>query len=414
MPVSLEVNGRTYRWPSRPSVVICFDGCDPDYIAAARKAGVAPALDRMMGQGFTAEALAAMPTFTNPNNVSIVCGAPPSVHGVSGNYYLERETGREIMMVDAAPMRADTILARFSQSGAEVIAVTAKDKLRKALARDLAGIAFSAEKAEACTLSEHGIADVPQLVGRGTPDPYSPDLSLFVLDAGLRLIAERRPDIIYLSLSDYVQHKHAPGTPEANAFMQAVDARLAALLDLGAVVGIVADHGMTDMATPDGQANVIYLGDHLDAEFGAGAARVICPITDPFVRHHGALGGFVRVHLRRNTADRDKVLAFLRGLLGVDLALAREEACARFDLPEDREGDIAVVGRPGVALGARAIDHDLSQLAGERLRSHGSLAEQPVPFIVSHRLSEAYAQHAKAAPLRNFDIFDFVLNGVEG
>jgi phosphonoacetate hydrolase len=414
MPVSLEVNGRTYRWPSRPSVVICFDGCDPDYVAAAREAGVAPALDRMMGQGFAAQALAAMPTFTNPNNVSIVCGAPPSVHGVSGNYYLDRETGREIMMVDAAPMRADTILARFSQAGAEVIAVTAKDKLRKALARDLAGIAFSAEKAALCTLAEHGIADVPQLVGRDTPDPYSPDLSLFVLDAGLRLIAERRPDIIYLSLSDYVQHKHAPGTPEANAFMQAVDARLAALLDLGAVVGIVADHGMTDMATPEGQANVIYLGDHLDAEFGAGTTRVICPITDPFVRHHGALGGFVRVHLRRETADRDEVLGFLRGLPGIDLALTREEACRRFDLPEDREGDIAVVGRAGVALGARAIDHDLSQLAGERLRSHGSLAEQPVPFIVSHRLSAAYAQRAKAAPLRNFDIFDFVLNGVEG
>jgi phosphonoacetate hydrolase len=414
MPVSLEVNGRTYRWPSRPSVVICFDGCDPDYVAAAREAGVAPALDRMMGQGFAAQALAAMPTFTNPNNVSIVCGAPPSVHGVSGNYYLDRETGREIMMVDAAPMRADTILARFSQAGAEVIAVTAKDKLRKALARDLAGIAFSAEKAALCTLAEHGIADVPQLVGRDTPDPYSPDLSLFVLDAGIRLIAERRPDIIYLSLSDYVQHKHAPGTPEANAFMQAVDARLAALLDLGAVVGIVADHGMTDMATPEGQANVIYLGDHLDAEFGAGTTRVICPITDPFVRHHGALGGFVRVHLRRETADRDEVLGFLRDLPGIDLALTREEACRRFDLPEDREGDIAVVGRAGVALGARAIDHDLSQLAGERLRSHGSLAEQPVPFIVSHRLSAAYAQRATAAPLRNFDIFDFVLNGVEG
>lgn len=411
---AVAVNGRTYRWPVRTSVVVCFDGCDPEYITAACAAGIAPALDRMMRDGFAAEADAVMPTFTNPNNISIVCGAPPSVHGVSGNYYLDRDTGREIMMVDAAPMRADTILACFSQAGADVVAVTAKDKLRKALARDLAGIAFSAERAATCTLDEHGIADVPQLVGRAAPDPYSADLSLFVLDAGIRLIAARRPDIVYLSLSDYVQHKHAPGTPEADAFMQAVDERFATLLDLGVVVGIVADHGMTDMATPEGRANVVYLGDHLDHEFGPGSTRVICPINDPFVRHHGALGGFVRVHLRRGDIDSERVTTFLRSLPGVGLALPGEEACARFDLPEDREGDVAVIGKPGVALGARAADHDLSQLAGERLRSHGSLAEQRVPFIVSHRLTAAYAERATAASLRNFDIFDFVLNGVEG
>jgi phosphonoacetate hydrolase len=407
---AVRVNGRTLAWPARPTVVVCFDGCDPSYIEAAHRAEAIPVLDRMARDGFSAIAMSAMPSFTNPNNVSIVCGAPPAVHGVSGNYYLDRDTGREVMMTDASPLRAPTILARFSQAGARVAAITAKEKLRKALGKDLRGIAFSAEDAASTTEAEHGITGVLGLVGRPEPDQYSADLSLFVLDAGIALLRTRRPDLMYLSLSDFVQHKCAPGTPEANAFMRAVDERLGALLALDAVVGVVADHGMTDMALPDGRPNVRYLGDAMDEAFGEGAVRVICPITDPFVRHHGALGGFVRVHLMRPGLDREAVLARVRALPGVALALVREDACARFELPYDREGDIAVLGERGVALGARAVDHDLSQLAGERLRSHGGLYEQPVPFLVSRVPAPAYRDRTPAA-LRNFDIFEYVLNG---
>jgi len=406
----VHINGRTLAWPLRPAVVVCFDGCDPAYIEAARAAEVIPTLERMAREGFSATADAAMPTFTNPNNISIVCGAPPAAHGVSGNYYLDRETGREVMMLDATPLRAPTILARFSQAGARAAAITAKDKLRKALGKDLRGIAFSAEHAASCTVAEHGIDGVVAMVGRPEPDPYSADLSLFVFDAGIALLRTHRPDLLYLSLSDYIQHRYAPGTPEANAFMRAVDERLAALLALDATLGVVADHGMTDMTLPDGRPNVLYLGDRLDAEFGEGATRVICPITDPFVRHHGALGGFARVHFMRAGLGREVVLRYVRSLPGVDLALVREDVCARFDLPADREGDIAVVAERGCAIGSRAVEHDLSQLTGERLRSHGSLAEQPVPFLVSRPLTPEYAMRARAG-LRNFDIFEYVLNG---
>ncbi len=406
---SVSVNGRAYAWPAQPTVVVCFDGCDPAYVAAARAAGVVPTLERMCREGFSALALAAMPTFTNPNNVSIVCGVPPAVHGVSGNFYLDRETGADVMMVDATPMRAPTLLAAFSQAGAKVVAVTAKDKLRKALGHGLAGIAFSAEKADAARADENGISDLAALVGRGAPDQYSADLSLYVLDAGIRLLETRRPDLSYLSLSDYVQHKHAPDAPEALAFMQAVDDRLARILALGARLGIVADHGMSDMAAADGAPNVIYLGDRLDALFGAGATRVICPITDPFVRHHGALGGFVRVHLQRPDVAPEAVLDAIRQMPGIALAAARAEACLRFDLPEDREGDIAVIAGKGIALGAHARDHDLSQLSGARLRSHGGLEEQVVPFILSHPVK---ADRAGRLQLRNYDVFSVLLNDV--
>ncbi|MEO1224040.1 MAG: phosphonoacetate hydrolase [Pseudomonadota bacterium] len=410
-PPELTVNGRRYRLPSRPSVVICWDGCDPAYIEAAAQAGAIPIVERMQQQGFDATALATVPTFTNPNNMSIVTGAPPAVHGVSGNFYLDRETGQDVMMIDGKPLRCPTILGALSQAGVAVAAITAKDKLLKALSRRMDGIALSAEKAADCTVESHGIGDVPAMVGRPTPSPYSADLSLFVLDAGIRLLERNEADLLYLSLSDYVQHMHAPGTPEANGFMRAVDERLGRLLELGAVVGVVADHGMSDMARDDDSANVLFLGDRLDAAFGADTLRVICPITDPFVRHHGALGGFVRVYGKQGAPDLTKVLNFLRTLPEVEEALTQQEVCRRFELPADREGDIAVIARPGVALGAHAGDHDLSQLAGARLRSHGGLAERDVPFIISEPVTPSYREKATAG-LNSHDIFDFVLNGV--
>jgi len=184
------------------------------------------------------------------------------------------------------------------------------------------------------------------------------------------------------------------------------------LIEGGAVVGIVADHGMNDMAKASGAPNVLYLGDALDGAFGNDAARVVCPITDPFVRHHGALGGFVRVHLLRPDVNIAAVAAHLRSLPGIALALPREEACSRFELPEDREGDLAVIAEKGVALGARAAEHDLAQLAGQRLRSHGGVAEQTVPFILSHPL-RADGIPSDSRPLRNYDVFALALNAVE-
>ena len=71
-----------------------------------------------------------MPTFTNPNNLSIVCGVPPSVHGICGNYFWDPAAdggrGAEVMMNDPAYLRAGTLLAAASDAGARVAVVTAR------------------------------------------------------------------------------------------------------------------------------------------------------------------------------------------------------------------------------------------------------------------------------------------------
>lgn len=403
-------NGRTYRLPQRTTAVICFDGCDPEYISRGIADGILPTIASFRSTGYFGEADAVVPTFTNPNNTSLVTGVSPAVHGISGNYYLDRATGEERMITDGRLLRCGTVLAALADAGVPVAAVTAKDKLRLILAKGLKGINFSSEYADRATLADNGIADVEAMVGRGKPDQYSADLSLFVLDAGLKLIERKAAQFLYLSLSDFVQHAHAPGTPGADAFNKAVDDRIAALMRLGAVVGVVADHGMNDKSKPDGAPNVVFLEDELDRRFGAGAVRVICPITDPFVRHHGALGSFVRVYAKA-CKDIAGMMQTCRDLPGVELVISGEEAAARFGLPLDVEGDFVALGDRNTVIGARAAEHDLSGLAGHRLRSHGGLGEQRVPFLVSAPLTAGYLA-GKASGLRNFDIFEAVLNGV--
>ncbi len=407
----IEVNGRAYRRPIRPTVVVCVDGFDPAYLEHGLRTGTVPALAEFHRVGFAARALAAVPTTTNPNNTSIVTGAPPSVHGVNGNFYLDRETGAEVMVTDARLLRCGTVLAAMSRAGVATAAITAKDKLRKMLGYGMRGVCFSSERAAHCTRAEHGIEDVERLVGSATPDPYSEDLSLFVLDAGIRLLERDRPELMYLSLSDLVQHAFPPGAPESDAFHRAVDERLGRLRALGATVAVVADHGMNDKATPAGDPNVVYVEDELAARFGPGAARVICPIADPFVRHHGALGSFVRVYARR-IRDLGALASAIRGLPGVTGVLDADQVCEAYELPRDREADLAVFADRHTALGARREDHDLGGLVGRRLRSHGGLAEREVPLILSHPLAGEYAARALAAPLRNFDVLDLALNGV--
>jgi phosphonoacetate hydrolase len=396
MADTIELNGRRYQKPERPVVVICVDGFDPAYVERGVEDGVLPTIGSFARDGFLGAADAVMPTFTNPNNVSIVTGAPPAVHGIAGNYCLDRDSGREIMMTDERLMRSETILALMARAGVPTAAVTAKDKLRRLLGRNLDGIAISSECADAAMAA---------LVGRARPDMYSADLSLYVLDAGLALLERGAARLLYLSLSDYVQHAHAPGAPEADAFHRAVDDRVQRFVELGATVGLVADHGMND------KPRVIFLEDELTERFGRERARVICPITDPFVRHHGALGSFVRVY-GRDQADLPAMMTASAALPGIAGVLDRAEAARRFEMPFDREADFIVLGDAATAIGATRAGHDLSGLAGHRLRSHGGQGEQRVPFILSRPLTPEYRRRAAEGRLRNFDIFDFVLNGL--
>jgi len=406
---TLSVNGRDYHWPSRPLVVVCIDGSEPDYIEQAVASGHMPFTAGMLARGADLRVDCVVPSFTNPNNLSIVTGRPPAVHGICGNFFYDRDADAEVMMNDPALLRAPTIFSAFESEGARIAVITAKDKLRRLLGHGLShgaggSICFSAEKADEVTLAENGIENVLELTGLPVPSVYSADLSEFVFAAGVKLMGRERPDLMYLSTTDYIQHKFAPGTDGANAFYKMMDGYWAALDALGATLVLTADHGMSAKHDASGEPDVIYLQDALDGIIGAGQARVILPITDPYVAHHGALGSFATAYLPVDV-DVTRITDALAGIDGIAAVLTRSEACARFELPEDRVGDIVIVSDENKALGTSAERHDLSGL-DVPLRSHGGLSEQVVPLICSVPVEGFASGHRP----RNFDAFHLGLN----
>jgi phosphonoacetate hydrolase len=403
-PINVAVNGRTYAWPRVPAIAICLDGCEPAYLDEAIKAGLMPALVRIKQKGTVRFAHSVIPSFTNPNNLSIATGRPPSVHGICGNYLYERETGKEVMMNDPRFLRAPTIFQAFYDAGAKVAVVTAKDKLRALLGKGLAfdqgrALCFSAEKSDTTTVAEHGIANASKHFGLPVPEVYSAELSEFVFAAGVQLLKEFRPDIMYLTTTDYVQHKYAPGNRQANAFYEMFDKYLTELDALGAAIVVTADHGMKPKHRADGSPDVVYVQDLLDEWLGKDAARVILPITDPYIVHHGALGSFATAYLP-DGADQAGIMARLAEIDGIMLVVDSPTACERFELPADRIGDIVLISTENKTIGTSEHRHDLAAL-NEPLRSHGGLTEQEVPFIVNRVLPELPDEPV----LRNFDAF---------
>jgi phosphonoacetate hydrolase len=400
----INVNSRSYRLPSAPTIVVCVDGCEQEYINQAIQAGKAPFLAELPGFGSVLTGDCVVPSFTNPNNLSIVTGAPPSVHGICGNFFFDQEAKEEVLMNDAKYLRAPTILAEMARAGQRVAVVTAKDKLRSLLGHQLKGICFSAEKADEVNRADHGIEGIVARIGMPVPPVYSAELSEFVFAAGLALLTNERPDLMYLSTTDYVQHKHAPGTPEANAFYAMMDGYFKRYHEEGAVLAITADHGMNAKTDAIGRPNIVFLQDLIDARYGAQFARVILPITDPYVKHHGALGSYATIYLPDGERQRD-VTDFLAGIAGVEAVLTRSQASQRFELPEDRIGDLVVLGERLTVLGSASDKHDLSGLTVP-LRSHGGMSEQKVPLIFNRKVVDL----DRGRRLRNFDIIDIALN----
>jgi phosphonoacetate hydrolase len=429
------VNNRTYTMPDAPVVVICIDGSEPDYHVEAMKAGRMPWLSSVLaGRGRSWPAHCAMPALTNPNNLSIATGQPPAVHGICGNYMYDNEIGEEVLMNDKRFLRAPTVFAAANEAGLDVVVVTAKDKLRQLLGAGLVeegpsldgsrefvaptrtGVCFSAEKADAATAAGNGIDNVLRLVGKPVPDVYSADLSEFTLAAGVAILKLRGADLMYLSLTDYIQHKHAPGTAPANAFYEMIDSYAAQLDELGAIVVLTADHGMSAKTDDTGMARVLYVEDEVrnilgldpavtDDE-GAGGVRVVLPITDPYIAHHAALGSFASVYLPPG-ADRDLLIDRLRTLDGIEAVHTREHAARIYGLPADRIGDVVLLAGADTALGRFPGWHDLTDLDAP-LRSHGALGELQIPFIINRCLPRpdlVDETYGLPASVHNYDAF---------
>lgn len=399
----IEANGRKYTPASNCAVVICLDGCEPEYLDVAISEGLMPNLKRIRSEGTDALAHSVIPSFTNPNNMSIATGRPPSVHGICGNFLFDPETGEEVMMNDVRFLRAPTLFSKYYEGGSRVAVVTAKDKLRALLGAGLnfdedRAICFSSEKADVATKVDNGIHNASEWLGRPVPEVYSAELSEFVFAAGVKILKEWSPDVMYLSTTDYIQHKFAPHQQGAKDFYAMTDKYIGELDAMGVALVVTADHGMKPKHDANGEPSVVYVQDLLDQWLGQGSARVILPITDPYVVHHGALGSFATAYLPEDV-DRNEIISKLSNTDGILLVIDKAAAVQRFDLPPDRIGDIVMISMENMTLGTSVDRHDLEALK-EPLRSHGGLTEQEVPFIVNRKINLPGAPE-----LRNFDAF---------
>jgi phosphonoacetate hydrolase len=107
-------------------LLICIDGCSPDYLSHADT----PRLDELIARGLYKEAKAMVPAVTNLHNVSIVTGVYPETHGITSNYFCDRQTGQAVYMETADFLLSETVFERCQQSGMSAAVFTVKDKLR--------------------------------------------------------------------------------------------------------------------------------------------------------------------------------------------------------------------------------------------------------------------------------------------
>ena len=403
MSIRFAANDRIYSAPDKKILAICADGWDPAYVDDALERRLMPRLAEAVGDGGSyALGRAQVPTFTNPNNVAIVTGVSAARNGIAGNHYRTSD-GVEVQVTDPGFLRATTIHAAALEAGIGVLCVTAKDKLRALLATGEVP-AFSAEKAHEQTLPDG--TPITDVIGAPNPDIYDWRLSPYTVDLAVALTPHFDARIVYASLTDFVQHSAAPGEPLADDFYRAMDVSLGAALDAGFVIGLAADHGMRAKATPSGAPNVRFLDDALTAA-GIISAHTLCPITDPYVAHHAALGSLAWVHLD-DLDECDHARGVIASLHGIEGVLDRSAAAEAFELPADRIGDLVVLADGETVIGKSAAAHDLSALHGT-LRSHGGLHERTVPVIVTHRLRE---DALRGRDLRNRDLHDLLLNGL--
>jgi phosphonoacetate hydrolase len=374
---AITINGRDYAPPSHRTAVICTDGLDPSYLEDAFERRLTPRLLELADGGTFAIGDSQLPSFTNPNNLSIITGAAASIHGIPGNHYLA-PTGREVQLVDPEALRAPSIHAALASAGTSVLAVTTKEKLRRLLAAG--GVpAVSAECADEQGVA--GIEHVARLVRRPKPGIYDWDCSHYALELALVLSELLDVELLYVSLTDFVQHSAGPGEELSDLYLRRLDELVGEYLDRGWRLGLVADHGMNakgSAATP----TVRYLADILEAA-GLPDVRVVLPITDPYVVHHASLGSAAWVHV--DGMEPDDVAALLAEVEGVEEVLPRAAAARELEIPEDRIGDLVVLADGATALGGHEREHDLSQLRGP-LRTHGGRHEQRVPILLSERV----------------------------
>lgn len=359
---------------------ICLDGCSPDYIEKSPT----PNLDRLAKEGFYKEIRAMVPTVTNVNNVSLVTGTYPRVHGITANYFLDPRTGKGTYMESADYILTETIFERAKAVGKSSALLTAKDKLKTLLNRGTS-ISMSVERPLKWIMDKIG----------SPPSIYSLEADLWLLRAACEFLSKKSIDLMYLSTTDYVMHKFKPEDPQSQYHIQEIDRLIGGIINIDSNIEIIitADHGMSDK-TKGLDLGKILAGQGIQCE-------VIPIIKDRYIIHHQNMGGAAYIYLEKES-DFDLAMAILSNLGGVEEVISRQEATQKYNLFPQRIGDIFVLADKNTVFGR--LRKDFEEI---NIRSHGSIHEQKVPLI-------AYGSRFNASQIsENKDIAALLIRELE-
>ncbi len=336
----------------KKTIFICLDGCGQEYIEQSDT----PNIDRIAKEGFYWIGQSVIPSVTNVNNVSIITGSPPSVHGITSNYYYDRESKQGVFMESPDFLLTETVLQKAKKAGLSTAALTTKDKLANILGIDVDTV-VSAESPQDWLLNKL----------RQPGHIYSAEINVWLFRALLAVLEEKQPDVIYLATTDYMMHKFPPDAEESREHINALDKLLGDVLnEYDVQVFITADHGMSDKTAAIDLAQIL-LNQGIKAE-------AIPIIKDRYVAHHGNLGGAAYIYA--DEKDVDKAVKVLKDIPGVEGVFLQDDAAEKFNLYKERIGDIFVLAGRDYVFGS--LEKPMVEVS---IRSHGSRYESEVPII---------------------------------
>lgn len=396
----ITCNNIIYTIPSKgspPVIGICLDGTSPDHLAGLEMPH--------FWSGSYRDAHAFIPTVTNTNNVSIITGVSPSVHGVVANTILEFEekggVGKliETPLIKEDALKCETILSCASQKGNPVLVVTAKKKLVKLLGKGVHpnSLVISIED-----LGDKNSPSLKALVDKGLdgaiikagapPHIYTPEASVYCLQLAFEILELGKymgftPCLVYISTTDYVQHLNSPSSKISQTYYEAIDRELGRL-KLQGRVGVTADHGM-NLKTNFHFIEDIISQNNLDCQVGIA-------IKDAHMIHHLGFGSYVTVHTLKR--DQQSVRDIIKNLPGVTRCQKNEQ------------GVLEVFGDKRTALGStKSFHYQYKDHVNRKIRTHGGEAEVLIPLAFLFEMdTKVHNQFLRMSKLYNKDLFFFL------
>ncbi len=348
-------------------MVLVIDGCAPEYLTKKN----APNLYRLSQKyGFIKRIQGAMPSVTNVNHACILSGKWPEKTGITGNYFYDRQSGCEGFVEEKGHMKAQTILQHYQKSGKKTALLTVKGKILGVYGEG-ADIGLSLEAPDDSLLKRYRLKPAPAL--------QSISSSEWIVEAAYRCIQTDNPDFVYCTTNDYIFHHFAPGCPEADEQISAIDRWVEKIYSMNPKrqIYVTADHGMNQKTT-------IFNFPYVAAKAGF-SVYCLPPLKDRYIENHiYQEGGMLYIYLNSSEAAAD-FQAFAQSRPEIETVLTKEEAAERYHLPIDQIGDFVLFS---------AKDYAFGEIAGELLhtndsRTHGSLYEREIPLIAINPIKES-------------------------